>query len=144
MNQDKLVAALRLYGASHVQLTRAFADSLGLHSTDAAALSEIIYGEDRGSPTSPAELARKLAISKSALSACLNRLEEAGHIVRCRESSDRRTIALRCSPSIYQHVDKFFSPVSARMSKVVEELSEAEVDLIQRFLQLSSKAVSPD
>ena len=51
MKQDKLVAALRLYGASHVQLTRAFADSLGLHSTDAAALSELIYGEDRGSPT---------------------------------------------------------------------------------------------
>jgi DNA-binding MarR family transcriptional regulator len=144
MKQEKLVAALRLYGASHVQLTRAFADSLGLHSTDAAALSEIIYGEDRGSPASPAELARKLAISKPALSACLNRLEGAGHIVRCRESSDRRTIALRCSPSIYQHVDKFFGPVSARMSKVVEELSEADVEVIQRFLQLSSKAVSPD
>jgi MarR family transcriptional regulator, organic hydroperoxide resistance regulator len=144
MKQDKLVAALRLYGASHVQLTRAFADSLGLHSTDAAALSEIIYGEDRGSPTSPAELARKLAISKPALSACINRLEEAGHIVRCRESSDRRVITLRCSPSIYQHVDKFFGPVSARMGKVVEELSGADVDLIQRFLQLSSKAVSPD
>ena len=144
MKQDKLVAALRLYGASHVQLTRAFADSLGLHSTDAAALSEIIYGEDRGSPTSPAELARKLAISKPALSACINRLEEAGHIVRCRESADRRVISLRCSPSIYQHVEKFFSPVSARMSEVVAELSEADVDLIQRFLQLSSKAVSPD
>lgn len=140
-NQDKLVLALRIYGASHVLLTHLFADSLQLHSTDAAALSEIIYCEDRGQPTSPAELSRKLSLSKPALSACLNRLESSGHIIRTRESNDRRVISLRCDKKIYQHADRFFVPLSKKMEDIISSFSDKEVKLIEKFLNDSSDAI---
>lgn len=140
-NQDNIVIALRVYGASHVRLTRAFADSLGLHATDAAALSEIIYCEDRGQPTSPAELAAKLSLSKPALSACINRLESAGHVLRSRESKDRRVIFLRCDPKIYHHAETFFIPLSDEMDKIIAKLSENELKLIEQFLLESSEAI---
>lgn len=139
--QDNLVSALRTYGASHVQLTRAFAESLGLHPTDAGALAEIIHAEDRGAPISPAELATRLALSKPALSACLNRLEEVGHIVRTRESADRRIVTLRCDPRIYRHAEKFFVDISSRMASIVEKLSDQDVELISSFLRDASAAV---
>lgn len=140
--QDQLVAALRVYGGSHVQLTRAFADSLGMHSTDAAALSEIIYAEDAGSPISPLKLAKKLGLSKPALSACINRLEAAGHVQRTKEFADRRVVSLRCSPAIYQHAGQFFLPLSLKMDRLVSQLSEDQVSLIGRFLKDASQAIS--
>lgn len=141
MKHERLVAALRLYGASHVQLTRAFADSLGLHPTDAAALSEIIHAEDRGEPTSPAALATTLALSKPALSACLNRLELAELVMRCRESTDRRVLTLRCNPRIYEHVGRFFTPISRRMESAARKLSAADVAVIEEFLKAASSAI---
>jgi DNA-binding MarR family transcriptional regulator len=115
-----------------------------LHPTDAGALAEIIYAEDRGAPISPAELSRRLALSKPALSACLNRLEEVGHIVRTRESVDRRVVTLRCDSRIYRHAEKFFVGISSRMASIVEKLSDQDVDLILSFLKDASVAVLED
>ncbi len=139
---EQIVNSLRTYGGSHVELTRAFADSLGLHSTDAAALSEIIYAEDRGDPISPMILAKKLGLSKSALSACINRLETAEHVKRMRESSDRRVITLHCSPDIYKHAGLFFMPLSAKMEIILNKLSQSDAEIIDNFLRDSSKAIS--
>lgn len=138
---DDLVAALRTYGASHVQLTRAFAESLELHATDAGALAEIIYSEDSGAPISPAELARRLSLSRPALSACLNRLEALGHVARTHESVDRRVVTLRCDPKIYSHAANFFQEVSARMANVVAELSPQQIATVCDVLQKASNAV---
>ena len=139
--QEQIVTALRNYGGCHAQLTRAFADSLGLHSTDAAALAEIIYAEDSGLPISPMALAKKLALSKSALSACINRLEAANHVNRTRESSDRRVVTLRCSADIYKHAGQFFLPLSVRMDAILNNLTKSESEIIERFLRDSSKAI---
>ena len=78
------------------------------HATEAAALSEIIYAEDAGKPSSPVMLAKKLGLSKPALSACINRLEAAGHVQRSKEFAERRVVSLRCSPEIYRHAETFF------------------------------------
>lgn len=139
--QERLVIALRNYGASHLQLTRSFAESLELHSTDAGALSEIIHAEDRGNLITPAQLAHRLALSRPALSACLNRLEEMQLILRTRESSDRRMVTLRCNPNIYQHAENFFSNISSKMSLIVKEMNDKDVDLICNFLAQASKVI---
>ncbi|MFD8935776.1 hypothetical protein ACFV0R_11000 [Streptomyces sp. NPDC059578] len=44
--RDRLMEGLRAFGANYTEFTRRFASWLGLHSTDAAALAEILYAED--------------------------------------------------------------------------------------------------
>jgi MarR family transcriptional regulator, organic hydroperoxide resistance regulator len=139
---EKVVALLRLYGASNVRLTRGFAESLNLHPTDAAALSEIIYAEDRDDPISPANLARHLSLSKPALTACINRLEQLGHVVRCREKADRRVVTLRCGKEVYQNVGIYFEPLSQRMNSLMSGLTQHDIDLITKFLLDASNAIS--
>jgi MarR family transcriptional regulator, organic hydroperoxide resistance regulator len=139
---EKVATLLRLYGASNVRLTRGFAESLNLHPTDAAALSEIIYAEDRGNPISPANLARHLSLSKPALTACINRLEQHGYVVRCREKVDRRVLTLRCGKEVYQHVGIYFEPLSQRMNSLISSLPQQDIDLIKKFLLDASNAIA--
>lgn len=46
--------ALRAYGGTYTEFSRRFAAWLGLHSTDAIALVEILSAEERGAAMSPA------------------------------------------------------------------------------------------
>ncbi len=117
--QDDAVQALREYAGIHGEITRAFAASLGLHHTDAAALVEIILSEDGGSPVSPAALARRIGASPSAMSACINRLEAAGMVKRQRLHADRRIVALTCDKAVYAAAGGFFQPISDHVAIAV-------------------------
>lgn len=139
--QDRLIAAMRAYGGAYTELTRRFAGSLGLHSTDANALVEIIYAEDEGKPLSPATLSAKLGLSRPATSALLNRLEAERHVVRTHEQTDRRVVTLRCRPGIQQPVIAFFTPMSIAVAKVLESYSDGTLDEVERFIAEFSGAI---
>ncbi|GAA3517391.1 DNA-binding MarR family transcriptional regulator [Streptosporangium album] len=126
----RLMEGLRVYGANYTEFTRRFAAWLGVHSTDAAALMEVFYAEDRGTPLSPARLSERISLSSSATTALLNRLEQAGHIVRTREHADRRIVTLRSSPRIQEPAREFFGPLSDRMGAA---MSQYPPELLQQF-----------
>ncbi|WP_430542756.1 MarR family winged helix-turn-helix transcriptional regulator [Streptomyces iconiensis] len=128
--RDRLMEGLRAFGANYTEFTQRFATWLGLHSTDAAALVEILYAEDKGSPLSPARLSERVSLSSGATTLLLNRLESAGHIVRTREHTDGRVVTLRSSPEVRPHAEEFFRPYAARMA---EEMSQYPPELLQRF-----------
>ncbi|MDX6743970.1 MarR family winged helix-turn-helix transcriptional regulator [Actinocorallia sp. A-T 12471] len=110
---------LRGYGATYREFSRRFAAWLGLHSTDAEALIEILGAEERGTPLSPARLSERIALSSGATTALLNRLEQAGHVVRTREHTDRRIVTLRGSGRVQHLADEFFGPLSDRVDAVM-------------------------
>ncbi|MFJ1646041.1 MarR family winged helix-turn-helix transcriptional regulator [Streptomyces sp. NPDC088258] len=117
--RERLIEALRAYGGQFTELSRLFADWLGLHSTDAAALLEIAAADERGTPLSPARLSERILLSPSATTALLNRLEKAGHIIRSREHTDRRIITLRSSAYVQERADEFFRPLGVRLDAVM-------------------------
>ncbi|MGW1978227.1 MarR family winged helix-turn-helix transcriptional regulator [Streptomyces sp. NPDC001889] len=127
---DRLMDGLRAFGANYTEFTRRFADWLGLHSTDAAALTEILYAEDQGTPMSPARLSERVSLSSGATTILLNRLEQAGHIVRTREHTDRRVVTLRSSPAIRPRAEEFFGPYAARMTA---EMARYTPERLQQF-----------
>src|ERR1700677_763401 len=86
----KLLEELRAYGADYSEVARRFATWLGVHSTDATALVEILSAEERGDPLSPARLSERISLTSGATTALLNRLGRAGHIVRSREKNRKR------------------------------------------------------
>lgn len=130
VQRDRLMDGLRAFGANYTEFTHRFATWLGLHSTDAAALAEILYAEDKGSPLSPARLSERVSLSSGATTILLNRLELAGHIVRTREHTDGRIVTLRSSPDIRPRAEEFFGPYAARMAA---EMSRYTPERLQQF-----------
>ncbi|MFC6884098.1 MULTISPECIES: MarR family winged helix-turn-helix transcriptional regulator [Actinomadura] len=126
----RLMDGLRAFGGTYNEFGRRFAAWLGVHSTDAVALVEIFYAEERGAPLSPARLSERISLSSGATTALLNRLEQAGHIVRTREHADRRIITLHSSPGTQKLGAEFFTPLSARLDAM---LADYPPELLQRY-----------
>lgn len=132
---DRVIDGLRAFGADYTEFTRRFATWLGLHATDAAALVEILYAEDQGKPLSPARLSERVSLSSGATAILLKRLEQAGHVVRTRESADRRVVTLRSSPDIRPRAIAFFGPYSERMAEAMAAYSPQEIQHFEEFLR---------
>ncbi|MEV0200656.1 MarR family transcriptional regulator [Nonomuraea sp. NPDC050691] len=128
--RERLAEGLRAYGASFTELGRRFATRLGVHPTDAFALLEIASAQEKGAPLSPALLSRRISLSLGAMSALLNRLEEAGYITRTREHADRRIVTLRSNAHLKELADEFFRPYNERQDAV---LAQYPPELLQQF-----------
>ncbi len=126
--RGRLMEGLQRYGTTFSQFGRRFAAWLGLHSTDAEALLEIVYAEEAGAPLSPARLAERIHLTSGSTTSLLNRLEAAGLVSRTREQSDRRIVTLRSEQSVHDRADDFFDPLGvsldAMMAKYPTELLE--------------------
>ncbi|MFG2652904.1 MarR family winged helix-turn-helix transcriptional regulator [Streptomyces sp. NPDC048436] len=132
--RDRLMDGLRAFGANYAEFTQRFATWLGLHSTDAAALVEILYAEDKGTPLSPARLSERVSLSSGATTALLNRLEAAGHIVRTREHTDRRIVTLRSSPHVKPRAEEFFGPYATRMTAEMSQYTPEQLQHFENFI----------
>ncbi|WP_067703263.1 MarR family winged helix-turn-helix transcriptional regulator [Nocardia jejuensis] len=132
--QEQLTEGLRAYGANFREFSRRFATWLGLHSTDAEALIEILAAEERGAVLSPARLSERISLSQPATTALLNRLEQAGHVVRTREHSDRRIVTLRSSTEVHELADEFFQPLGEQVADVMARYSPEQLRQFDSFL----------
>ncbi|KAB2348628.1 MarR family winged helix-turn-helix transcriptional regulator [Actinomadura rudentiformis] len=130
----RVLGGLRIFGANYTEFTRRFALWLGLHSTDAAALAEILYAEDKGEPLTPSRLSARVSLSSGATTTLLNRLERAGHIVRTREHTDRRVVTLRSSPQIQGPAQEFFAPLARHMDALLAHYPPELLEQFETFL----------
>ncbi|WP_043658145.1 MarR family winged helix-turn-helix transcriptional regulator [Nocardia thailandica] len=140
--QDQLTEGLRAYGANYREFSRRFAAWLGLHSTDAEALIEILSAEERGAALSPARLSERISLSQPATTALLNRLEQAGHVMRTREHNDRRVITLRGSSEVHELADEFFRPLGAQVADVMARHSPEQLRQFENFLTELTSAMN--
>jgi MarR family transcriptional regulator, organic hydroperoxide resistance regulator len=131
----RLLEGLRAFGANYSEFTGRFAAWLGLHSTDATALAEILYAEDKGEPLSPTRLSERLSLTTGATTNLLNRLERLGHIVRTRENTDRRIVTLRSSKRIEEPAREFFGPFSRNVEALVAKYPPEQLDQFENLLQ---------
>ncbi|MFF2085355.1 MarR family winged helix-turn-helix transcriptional regulator [Nocardia sp. NPDC058176] len=132
--RQRLAAGLIDYGASFTELGRRFADTLGVHSTDAFALMEIAAAEQAGSPLSPALLGKRITLTSGAMTTLLNRLEKAGYVTRSREHTDRRVVTLRCSDRARELADEFFRPVNATQDAILAEYPAEQLVVFEELL----------
>lgn len=133
-SHGQLDDALRGFGEAYGQLARAFAATAGLHSTDATALIEILRAEELGEPLSPVRLSERIGLTTGATSTLLNRLENAGHVVRKRGHSDRRAVTIHSTEGIHAFADAFFDPLSAQIGSVLGGYGPAELRLFVEML----------
>ncbi|BCY09017.1 MarR family winged helix-turn-helix transcriptional regulator [Actinoplanes sp. L3-i22] len=132
--RDRLLLGLREHGTVFGELGRQFGARTGLHTTDAAALVEILAAQDRGAPLTQVELSQHIGLTPGATSALLNRLEAAGHVTRTRDSADRRVVTLRPTAGVDAMVDRFFDPLTERMGTMMSRYPPELLAEFSRFL----------
>lgn len=131
----RVMENMRAFAADYTELTHHLAKWLGVHSADAAAFAEILYAEDKGSPLTPARLARRIALTSGATSSLLNRLESAELLVRTREAADRRVVTLRSVPAVSAQAGRFFAPLSERVGDLMADTAPEVLAEFERFLE---------
>ncbi len=130
VQRARLMEELRGYGATFTEFSRRFAAWLHLHYTDAVALLEISSAEERGDPLSPARLSERISLSSGATTALINRLEQADHVVRTREHSDRRVVTLHTTEHVGALAAEYFGPMAMRLDQMMANYSP---DVLQQF-----------
>ncbi len=81
------------------------------------------------------ELAKRTSLGKSTLTSMLDRLEEAGYVVRVRSETDRRVVLVRRTDKD-RAAQAAYERVSAAMSDVFYRgLTDAEIGAFERTLE---------
>ncbi|WP_246094795.1 MarR family winged helix-turn-helix transcriptional regulator [Streptomyces roseicoloratus] len=113
------------------RLVHGFAAAEGLHSTDVHALSFVL---DHPDTATPGLLREHLGLSSGAVTACLDRLEKAGHIRRSRADDDRRVVRIHYVPGARTAARAHFMPLAVAAGRANDRFTEDELSLVLRYL----------
>ncbi|WP_258803818.1 MarR family winged helix-turn-helix transcriptional regulator [Pseudarthrobacter sp. NS4] len=105
-----------------------------MHRTDLNALAVIMRHTAKGSVVTPGVLRKELNLSSPATTALIDRLDSSGHVVRERQSSDRRQVQLKMTPKAYQEGGAIFGPLARQMGTAMANFSEEELETVSRFM----------
>ncbi|MEU7376923.1 MarR family winged helix-turn-helix transcriptional regulator [Streptomyces albidoflavus] len=120
----------RMHGEVN-RLAHAFAAGQGLHATDVQALGAILDAPER---MTPGRLRERLGLTSGAVTACLDRLERAGHIRRTRDTRDRRVVHLHYTEGGRALARAHFQPLATAAATARARLTQEEADAALRFL----------
>ncbi|MFC4111850.1 MarR family winged helix-turn-helix transcriptional regulator [Nonomuraea zeae] len=124
-------ARLRRMTAEFNRIAHEFANEQGLHTTDVQALI-IIF--DAPSPITPGRLREELNLTSGAVTACLDRLERAGHIRRARDAHDRRVVHLHYRDAAKELAAAFFRPLGRSTDRALSRFGPDELRTVAGFL----------
>ncbi|MDH2425642.1 MarR family winged helix-turn-helix transcriptional regulator [Sphaerisporangium sp. TRM90804] len=122
---------LRRMTAEFNRIAHEFAGHHGLHPTDVQALIKIF---DAPSPITPSRLRAELNLTSGAVTACLDRLERAGHIRRVRDVHDRRVVHLHYLDAAKELAATFFRPLGRSTDNALRRFSPEELRTAAAFL----------
>ncbi|MFE1033005.1 MarR family winged helix-turn-helix transcriptional regulator [Streptomyces sp. NPDC058807] len=126
-----LAVQLRRMNGEINRLVQSFAGTHGLHATDVQALAAIL---DAREPMTPGRLREHLGLTSGAVTACVDRLERAGHVRRVRESADRRVVHLHYVPDARAAARTYFRPLADAAATARARFDDAELAVVLRFL----------
>ena len=130
--EEKIYRGLALLRRNQVltqMLDEAAADYLGINTTDGRALDVI---DQAGGRVTAGELARELRLSTGAVTAILDRLEQAGYARRVPDPDDRRRVLIEQTPKVQKAARQIYGgPEDA--SAWADGFSNAELDVLLRF-----------
>ena len=105
-----------------------------MHRTDLNALAVIMRHTANGGTVTPGLLRKELNLSSPATTALIDRLDTSGHVVRERDSADRRQVHLRMTPKAFQDGGAIFAPLSRRMGGAMADFSPEELETVTRYM----------
>ncbi|MEU0649164.1 MULTISPECIES: MarR family winged helix-turn-helix transcriptional regulator [Streptomyces phaeochromogenes group] len=125
---------LRRMNAEFNRLAHEFAQSQGLHVTDVQALIAILDADPDEGPMTPGRLRRQLDLTSGAVTACIDRLEKAGHIRRVRAPDDRRVVHLHYAEEARKVASNYFQPLARSTDAARHRFRIEDLQIVVSFL----------
>ncbi|MFD0560137.1 MarR family protein [Stackebrandtia endophytica] len=109
----------------------------GLQGVEGEALLLVINTARRsdGALMTPGELGRQLRLPSASVTALIDRLEQAGHLHRVRDTVDRRRVLLKPSRRAERTHNDYWHPLNDRVVDSMASLTDDELATIDRFLR---------
>ena len=139
-DQVAVMEGLRDWAVGFTELHHHLGGWMGLPTSDANALGQLVWAAEGGAPLSPAELSRRLGMTSGATTVLLDRLERAGLVVRSRESTDRRRVTVRPSPEGRERARAFLAFAGTEIAEAARSSDEQELRVVTAFLARMSAA----
>ncbi|MFE9920916.1 MarR family winged helix-turn-helix transcriptional regulator [Streptomyces sp. NPDC005774] len=125
---------LRRMNTEFNRIAHEFAQEQGLHLTDVQALVAILDADPSEGPMTPGRLRDRLDLTSGAVTACIDRLEKAGHLRRVRALGDRRVVHLHYEEAARVVAGDFFRPLARSTETARSRFTREELTTVTRFL----------
>lgn len=114
----------------------AMSRQLGLSETEMLAVAHLAQ---RGQ-LSPSEIGELLDLSSGGVSALVQRLSEAGHVIRQAHPTDGRRNLVRLAPDLVERATRAFEPMVSDLDRLSTELAEDDQLVVRRWLERVAEA----
>lgn len=128
-----MVRLVRLQQIASDKMDDAFCRMAGINLTDGRCLDLL----DVHDGLTAGDLAEAASLSPGAVTTVLDRLERMELITRTRDEADRRRVLVELTPKARELAFKVYGPISAYAREYIERLSDEEIDVISRFLEVA-------
>jgi DNA-binding MarR family transcriptional regulator len=126
----EFAASIRRTGSLMQLMGQAAADRIGINVTDLNCLNLLSF---TGQMTA-GQLARATGLSTASITGVIDRLEEAGFVIRERDTADRRRVVVRLvTERAVRDVASAFLPMLRAWLRLAEQFSDDEMRLIVNF-----------
>ncbi|MEM8712274.1 MAG: MarR family transcriptional regulator [Planctomycetota bacterium] len=110
-----LIQAGRAVHAAFDAADEAVARELGVNRSDLRCLNELEHG-----PITPGEIGRRLGLTSGAVTTLIDRLDEAGFVMRAPSKTDRRSSVVALQPDAFRRIGPLYKAIA---SELVEEFA---------------------
>jgi DNA-binding MarR family transcriptional regulator len=129
----EMVRLVRLQQIASDKMDDAFTRMTGINLTDGRCLDLL----DVHDGLTAGELAEAASLSPGAVTTVLDRLERMGLVTRTRDDADRRRVLVELTPKARELAFKAYGPVAEYAREYIEKLTDEEIEIISRFLELA-------
>lgn len=132
---DPLLLACRRLARAMDLFDEHAARVLGLGRSDLRALNLLEHG-----PLSAAALADRLRLTRTAITALVDRLVTAGYASRNSDPADRRSISIQLEPATWQAFADVYRPLGQHVQAVTAHLDQRDRDVVIAALSTMGRA----
>jgi DNA-binding transcriptional ArsR family regulator len=123
-------AGIRRTGSLMHLMSQAAADKIGINATDLNCLNILSF---RGEMTA-GELAKATGLTTASITGVVDRLEEAGFVLRERDAADRRRVVIRLrADRALSTIAPVFGPMMGAWSRLADRYTDDQLSLIVEF-----------
>lgn len=131
----RLMVALRGWREAEERMSREHRRYMNMGETDMRALRYLIAAHHQAREVTPRALAAHLGISTASTTKLLDRLAQAGHVVRRPHPADRRSVLIDVSAATRRAAREGVGRQHARRFEAAVRLPPSEREAVIRFLQ---------
>lgn len=121
---------------------RLFGKKMPFNNSELLMIKQIIVASKRGERLISSELAKRLGITRSAVSQMVNKLEEKGTLRRVPDKIDRKIAYVELSENTLKIYERMCNETSYFFTKLIERIGENEMDNFLRVANIFLDALS--